>query len=305
MLKKLFLLLLISTNAFAGNTFRQPVSLLNQNELRFKELESNGQNYAGFKASASLAGDTIYTLPTAFPASNGLVLSSDTTGVLSWGSTLPTVQKFTTGGTFGTYTTPSSPTPKYLRVIMVGGGGGGSGSGTSTGSVAGDGTASTFGTALLSAGGGIHGVFDNIGGAGGTSSLGAAIGTALAGGMGGTGQRIGTPAVTGMSLGGAMGGSSALGGGASGGTGGGSGAGSSSSTPGGGGGSAAAPAISNAASGGGGGAGGYVNALIGTPDATYGYNVGSPGAAGGAGAGGGYVGGAGGAGYIIVEEYYQ
>lgn len=61
-------------NTSAGNT----------GELRFMELAANGTNYTGFKAPDALASSPIYTLPDAFPASSGYVLSGTTAGVLSW-----------------------------------------------------------------------------------------------------------------------------------------------------------------------------------------------------------------------------
>lgn len=67
----------------------------NTSELRFLELAANGSHYVGFKSPDSLAGNTVYTLPTAFPDSDK-VLQSSSAGVLSWvaagaGSTLPVV----------------------------------------------------------------------------------------------------------------------------------------------------------------------------------------------------------------------
>lgn len=53
----------------------------------------------------------------------------------------------------------------------------------------------------------------------------------------------------------------------------------------------------------GGGAGGYVEAIINSPSATYSYAVGAGGTAGTAGTGGA-AGGGGGSGVIIVEEHY-
>ncbi len=59
-------------------------------ELRFYEAQSTdgtfpaaGTNYTAFKAGTQTA-DVTYTLPTAAPASNGQVLSSTTTGTMSW-----------------------------------------------------------------------------------------------------------------------------------------------------------------------------------------------------------------------------
>jgi hypothetical protein len=55
-------------------------------ELRFKELEANGENHVSFKAPDDLSVDQTYTLPTGYPASNGQVLASQTDGTLSWAS---------------------------------------------------------------------------------------------------------------------------------------------------------------------------------------------------------------------------
>lgn len=56
-------------------------------ELRFREGNTSGTNYTGFKAPASIASDHVYTLPDAPPLSSGYVLSSTTGGVLSWTAT--------------------------------------------------------------------------------------------------------------------------------------------------------------------------------------------------------------------------
>lgn len=214
--------------------------------------------------------------------------------------TAPTIQKFTSGS--GTYTTPTSPAPLYIRVRMVGGGGGSSGGGT--GAPATPPTAggnSTFGTSLLVANGGGAGTWNGAGGAGGTASLGTGpIGITAQGG-GGTGGSAQSAA--GDTLSGPAGGTSALGGGALGPAfsvagqagaansgGGASGAGSNN--------------VVGALSGSSGGGGGFVDAVISSPAATYAYAVGAGGSAGSAGTSG-LTGGAGGSGVIIVEEYYQ
>jgi hypothetical protein len=54
-------------------------------EMRFLELAANGVNYTGFKAPDSLAGNVIYTLPTADGTEN-YVLTTSGTGVLTWQS---------------------------------------------------------------------------------------------------------------------------------------------------------------------------------------------------------------------------
>lgn len=52
--------------------------------LRFREDTDNGTNYLTIGAASALAGDTDYTLPDAYPAISGYVLSSTTGGVMSW-----------------------------------------------------------------------------------------------------------------------------------------------------------------------------------------------------------------------------
>lgn len=202
-----------------------------------------------------------------------------------------------------TITYSSVAKPKYLEVEMVGAGGGGSGSGSSnSGGTGGTGGDTTFGTALLSAGGGAGGV--NTGGAGagagGTSSLGTGpVGIALSGGVGGIGS---AGATSGINYQGGCGGSSALGGNG--------GEGSSNIGPGGagatntgGGGGGAGIGNTGVFAGSAGGGGGYIKAIITTVLDSYAYAVGASGAAGSAGTNG-TTGGAGGSGLIVVTERY-
>ncbi|MBX3021233.1 MAG: hypothetical protein KF799_06095 [Bdellovibrionales bacterium] len=218
-------------------------------------------------------------------------------------TTTPTVQKFTSGS--GTYTTPAGT--RYIRVRMVGGGGGGGGSATSSannGGTGGTGGTTSFGSILSCDGG--------AGGAGGTNS-----------GVGGAGGAVtvNSPAVATVSLPGARGGSAtqmngtgvfyatgAAGGNSPFGSAGGSSGADTVGNPahantgsGGGGGSGGSTAAQNG--GAGGGSGGYIEALISNPSATYAYSVGAAGTVGTAGTSG-RNGGAGGSGVIIVEEFY-
>lgn len=206
----------------------------------------------------------------------------------------PTIQKFTSGS--GTYTTPTGV--KYVRVRMVGGGAGGYASGGS----AGGGGNTTFGTSLLNAGGGAAAAFVNQGGFGGSASLGSGpIGLALAGGAGGGGFEINSVALQ-YYISGGSGGASAFGGAGTGADNSNALAGTAGGTNTGGGGGGGVLISGSTSSGyGGGGAGGFVDAIINSPSATYAYSVGG----GGAGATGGLAGGAGGSGIIIVEEHYN
>lgn len=240
---------------------------------------------------------------------DGQFLSADSsqTSGLKWsvgtgGAYTPTVQTFCTsgctGGASGTYTLPANVISIHVR--MVGGGGGGSGSGTTGGTAATDGSATTFGSSLLNAGGGSHGVWNAGGATGGTASLGTGpIGTALSGAgsfgfmqvaSGGNLSPGGSPGI------GAFGGmqplnpysSAGANGVAKTGTGGQGGGGNNTA---------------GADAGTGGAAGGFIDAIINSPSATYTYSVGTGGTGGGAGTSG-LAGGNGAEGYIEVTEYY-
>lgn len=81
---------LIDNSAAAGSNSLQ---LRAQNDLRF--FNSANTFYTGFQAG-NPAANTTYTLPTAFPGSGTSVLTSDTSGTLTWGAA---------GGGSGTVTT--------------------------------------------------------------------------------------------------------------------------------------------------------------------------------------------------------
>jgi len=70
----------------AGGTFTGDIHLDNQEELRFEEGTANGNHYVGFKAAAALAGNVIWTLPTA-DSSGSQALVSNGSGTLSWSTT--------------------------------------------------------------------------------------------------------------------------------------------------------------------------------------------------------------------------
>lgn len=213
--------------------------------------------------------------------------------------TAPTIQKFTSGS--GTYTTPANVL--YLKIKMIGAGGGGGGSATNAGNnggTGGTGGNTTFGTTLLVANGGTGGTgtTQSNPGTGGTASLGTAVGTALTGANGfpaNEGQGI----INSYLNVGGQGASSPFCGGGQGGIDGTAAGGNGIANTGTGGGGAGGQMAGK-----GGGAGGYVEAIITSPSATYSYAVGAAGTAGSAGTSGA-AGGTGGSGYIIVEEHYQ
>ena len=70
----------------AGGTFTGDIHLDNQEELRFEEATANGNHYVGFKSPASLAGNVVWTLPTADSSGTQALVSNGST-TLSWAST--------------------------------------------------------------------------------------------------------------------------------------------------------------------------------------------------------------------------
>lgn len=205
---------------------------------------------------------------------------------------IPTVQRFTSGS--GTYNTPAGVL--YIKIRMVGGGGGGGG-----GNVASAGGNTTFGTSFLTAGGGSQGT-DNagLGGNGGTvtvnapaivlvnsSSSGCTGGSGVAGGQSPTGGHGGNSPFGGAGRGG---GNSSY-----------NGAVAYANSGSGGGGASGGPGWGGCS---GGGSGGYIEAVIYSPNATYSYSVGTAGSGGTGNSSFGF-GGNGAAGIIIIEEYYQ
>ena len=64
---------------FPGNTPAGDTGRIN-----LSERIANGTNVVGLRAPDTMAADTIYNLPAAFPAVSGQVLSATTAGVMSW-----------------------------------------------------------------------------------------------------------------------------------------------------------------------------------------------------------------------------
>lgn len=266
--------------------------------------QSVSPNGITIKSPNSLGASYNFTLPTSVPSFLSL-LTMSTSGVLSTvGYHTPTVQRFTSGS--GTYTTPTSPGPTYIKITMVGAGGGGAGSGTAAGGTGGTGGDTTFGTSVLTAAGGTGANWNTgVSGVGGAATV-AGVGVSLiavSGGSGSGNSSFGSVGASFTVLGGA-GAPSALGGGGGGGSGS-AGAGRDAATnTGAGGGGGALGNFNGNFSGSGGGSGAYIQALILSPAATFSYGVGAAGAGGSAGTNGS-VGGAGGSGFIVVEELYQ
>lgn len=75
--------------SFASNELRAPYIGArgvggNNGEVRLYELITNGGEYISLRAPGNLASTIYYTLPGTYPGSSGFVLSSDTSGALSW-----------------------------------------------------------------------------------------------------------------------------------------------------------------------------------------------------------------------------
>lgn len=164
-------------------------------ELRFLEGSTNGTNYTGLKAAASLAANTTFTLPSADASTAGCAVKSNASAVLGF-TTSPVItqiaqQVFTASGTY----TPTTGMV-YCTVRGIGGGGGGGGAaagGGQGGSGAGGGsggyseitlTATTVGasqTVTIGAAGAAGS--SGAGGTGGDTSLGTLL--VAKGGVGG------------------------------------------------------------------------------------------------------------------------
>ena len=254
---------------------------------------------------AMAAGPTFTAPVLGTPASGNLsnctaLPVGSVTGIVNQSVVVPTYQLLTSGTAY----TPAVGV-KWIRVRMVGGGGGGGGAGATLGPTGATGGTTTFNAVTA------------VGGSGGVGPTGGVTTTGLGGigGTGGTGTAVrargnpgglnvytsGTPA----QLWGGLGGSSAFFGGAGqsgtpdGGTGGAGGA----NTGGGGGGASGTFGVSYGGAGGGGSE--SVEVIFAAPGSTYAYSLGA-GGAGGVGTGtGACTGGAGGTGYIVVEEHYN
>lgn len=66
-----------------ANVFTDHQTIDNQKEIRFRELTSNGTNYTGWRAPASLAGNLMYDMPSVDGA-DGDVLTTHADGTTEW-----------------------------------------------------------------------------------------------------------------------------------------------------------------------------------------------------------------------------
>lgn len=78
--------LTLDPNGTGGVLVNGDITITNQQDLRLREAEGNGTNYIALQAAANMASNYTITWPAAVASSNGFVLSSDTSGNLSWTS---------------------------------------------------------------------------------------------------------------------------------------------------------------------------------------------------------------------------
>lgn len=198
--------------------------------------------------------------------------------------------------------------PLVLRIKLIGGGGGGGGNGQAgSGGTGGTGGTTSFGSSLLTALGGTGGAegSSGLGGLGGSATV-SVPAQSLAVIGGGSGQSGSTTSSTSVAnLAGGMGAASPFGGAGGGGSFGlGFGSSASVNSGSGGGGAATENVSGTAGCGAGGGSGGYIEASLPYPSASYPYIVAALGAGGTAGTSGS-AGGDGGTGMIAMESHYQ
>jgi hypothetical protein len=70
----------------SSTTITGDLSIANQGDLRLLEASGNGTNYIAMQAAATMAANYTITWPSAVSGTNGFVLTSDTSGNLSWAS---------------------------------------------------------------------------------------------------------------------------------------------------------------------------------------------------------------------------
>lgn len=278
--------LAVTTAKLAANAVTT-AKILDANVTTAKILDAN----VTLAKMANLAANSILGNNTGSPATPIALTATQTRAALA---ITPAVTTYTSGS--GTFTTAANCT--RLEVIVVGGGGGGGGGGTGGQTVGGAGTASTFGSSLLTANGGAAGGINGAAGAaGGTYTVNSPAidwGSCIGGPGSGNAQ-------AGVNSAGGVGGGSMFG---SGGGAQAAGAGGAPSTNSGGGGAGGGLSAGGGNGGSGGGAGATVWAMIYGPSATYAYAVGGGGSAGGAGTSGS-AGSAGAAGKIIVRAFFD
>ncbi len=75
-----------ATNVDSDMVVNGELIIANQGDLRLREASTNGTNYIAMQAAANMAANYTITWPAAITTTNGFVLTSDTSGNLSWAS---------------------------------------------------------------------------------------------------------------------------------------------------------------------------------------------------------------------------
>jgi hypothetical protein len=76
--------LTLDPNGIGGVLVNGDVTISNQNDLRLSEASGNGSNYIAMHAASSMSANYTITWPASIAAANGVVLTSDTSGNLTW-----------------------------------------------------------------------------------------------------------------------------------------------------------------------------------------------------------------------------
>jgi hypothetical protein len=74
------------TNVNSDIVITGDLTLANQGDLRLREATGNGTNYIAMQAAATMAANYTITWPAAVSGTSGFVLTSDTSGNLTWAS---------------------------------------------------------------------------------------------------------------------------------------------------------------------------------------------------------------------------
>jgi len=75
-----------AVNVSADIVVTGDLTLANQGDLRLREATGNGTNYIAMQAAANMAANYTITWPAAVTGTSGFVLTSDTSGNLTWAS---------------------------------------------------------------------------------------------------------------------------------------------------------------------------------------------------------------------------
>jgi hypothetical protein len=78
--------LIIDPNGSGAVNINANVTIFDQGDLRLREASGSGTNYIAMQAASTMAADYTITWPAAVAGTAGFVLTSDTSGNLTWAS---------------------------------------------------------------------------------------------------------------------------------------------------------------------------------------------------------------------------